>query len=141
VASVIHTETIADRAAGYGIPGVRVDGNDVLIVYEAAQQALARARNGDGPTLLELVTYRITGHSRRDPALYQPEEEKKRALENEPIGRFARYLLEQGVADQAALDAVGREADEQIEAAVEAAVNAADPEPEDALDDMFVEQP
>ena len=139
VASVINTETIADRAAGYGIPGVRVDGNDVLRVHEAAGQALARARAGGGPTLLELVTYRITGHSRRDPALYQPEEERKRALENEPIGRFARYLLEHEVVDQAALDAVGREADEEIEAAVVAAMAAADPAPEDALNDMFVE--
>ena len=95
----MKTKHISDRAAAYGIPGVTVDGNDVLAVHEAAREAVARARGGQGPTLLELVTYRITGHSRRDPCIYQPEEERKQALENEPIGRFAKYLLAKGVAD------------------------------------------
>ena len=94
VSAVMKTKTIAERSSAYGIPGVTVNGNDVLGVYEAAKEAVDRARSGQGPTLLELVTYRITGHSRRDPALYQPEAERKQALENEPIGRFAKFLLD-----------------------------------------------
>jgi len=135
-----NTATISERAGAYGIPGATIDGNDVLLVHETAGKAIEGARNGGGPTLLELVTYRITGHSRRDPALYQPEEEKKRALANEPIGRFAARLLERDVADQAALDRIGAEIDREIEAAVEKAMAAPDPKPEDALEDMFVEQ-
>jgi pyruvate dehydrogenase E1 component alpha subunit len=137
--SVMRAETIAERAACYGIPGHRVDGNDVLAVYAAAAQAVERARAGGGPTLLELMTYRITGHSRRDPCLYQPKEEREAALKNEPIGRFARHLLAEGATDQAALDGIGRELDAEIEAAVKAAMAAPAPRPEAALEDVFVE--
>lgn len=137
--SVTGTETIADRARGYGIPGARVDGNDVLAVYEAAGEAVARARTGGGPTLLELMTYRITGHSRRDPCHYQPEQEREEARRREPIGRFVAHLLEQGAADRPSLQAIDDEIDAAIEQAVEAAQKAPDPKPEDALADLFVE--
>jgi TPP-dependent pyruvate/acetoin dehydrogenase alpha subunit len=139
VSWVMKTKTIAERSAAYGIPGVTIDGNDVLGVYEAAKKAVDRARAGGGPTLLELMTYRITGHSRRDPALYQPEEEKKQAAANEPIGRFAKYLLGRNYAEQTHLDKIVEEADREIEAAVDAAKAAPQPEPEDALQDLFVE--
>lgn len=139
VRAAMRTETIAERSAAYGIPGVRVDGNDVLAVYEAARSAVGRARQGQGPTLLELMTYRLTGHSRRDPALYQPEEEKKAALAREPIGRFARLLLDQTIADEETLKRIDGEVDDEIEAAVRAAMAAPEPEPEDALADLFVE--
>ena len=140
VGSVFKTGTIAERGAAYGIPGVTVDGNDVLKVYETALEAVTRAKAGGGPTLIELMTYRITGHSRRDPCLYQPEEERKQALENEPIGRFANYLIDGGFADQEALSAIDDALDAEIEAAVEAAIAAPFPNPEDALEDLFVEQ-
>jgi TPP-dependent pyruvate/acetoin dehydrogenase alpha subunit len=139
VGSVMRTKTIADRACAYGIPGLRVDGNDVLKVYEAAEKACERARKGEGPTLLELVTYRITGHSRRDPALYQPDGEKKKALEDEPIGRFARQLTGMSNVKQEDLDKIDAELDDEIEKAVQAAMSAPDPKPEDALEDVFVE--
>ncbi|MHB9131645.1 MAG: thiamine pyrophosphate-dependent dehydrogenase E1 component subunit alpha [Armatimonadota bacterium] len=129
---------LADRACAYGIPGVTVDGNDVLAVYTAAQEAVERARSGGGPTLLEAETYRITGHSRRDPCLYQPEEERKQALENEPIRRFRAHLLENGTANQAAFDAIDAEVDAEIEAAVASAMAGPDPLPEDALVGVFV---
>ena len=135
--SVMKTATIAERAGVYGIPGQRLDGNDVLAVYEAAAAAIARARKGGGATLLELMTYRITGHSRRDPCLYQPQAERKQALENEPLKRFAAHLVGQEVCDQAALDRLDAEIEAQIEAAVEAAMTAPDPNPEDALEDLF----
>ncbi|HEY3417768.1 MAG TPA: thiamine pyrophosphate-dependent dehydrogenase E1 component subunit alpha, partial [Armatimonadota bacterium] len=134
-AKVAH---LADRACAYGIPGVTVDGNDVLAVYEAAGEAVARARSGEGPTLLEAVTYRITGHSRRDPCLYQPEDERKQAQEDEPIKRFAAQLLSAGTADQATLDALRVDVDAEIERAVQSAMAAPDPAPEDALDGVFV---
>jgi TPP-dependent pyruvate/acetoin dehydrogenase alpha subunit len=135
---VVKTANISDRAAAYGIPGITIDGNDVLGVYETAKEAVARARSGKGPTLLELLTYRITGHSRRDPCLYQPEEERKQALANEPIGRFAKHLLAKGIADQKALNAILEDVKAEIEAAVTKAMADPEPKPEDALEDMFV---
>jgi pyruvate dehydrogenase E1 component alpha subunit len=128
---------LSDRAAGYGIPGVTVDGNDVLGVYEVASEAVERARAGGGPTLVELLTYRITGHSRRDPCLYQPEEERRQAAEREPIGRFAARLTADGVATQEALEAIGADVDAEIEAAVRSAMAAPDPAPEDALEGLW----
>jgi pyruvate dehydrogenase E1 component alpha subunit len=138
VRMVMKVAHIADRAAAYGIPGLTVDGNDVLAVYEAATDAVARARDAKGPTLLELETYRITGHSRRDPCLYQPEEERKRALANEPIGRFAKQLLAKGLADQKSLDEVLQKVKAEIEVAVVKAMAAPEPAPEAALEDMWV---
>jgi TPP-dependent pyruvate/acetoin dehydrogenase alpha subunit len=129
---------VAERACAYRIPGVTVDGNDVLAVYEAAREAVQRARTGKGPTLLELLTYRITGHSRRDPGLYQPEEERKQAVANEPIGRFARWLVEDGSADQEALEEIRTGVKAEIESAVEKAIADPEPAPEDTLEDMFV---
>ena len=139
VGMVMRCEHIAQRAAAYKIPGVTVDGNDVLRVYEAAAEAVRRARSGKGPTLLELVTYRITGHSRRDPALYQPEEERKAAKENEPIGRFARHLVSQGMASDETLRKIDAEVDAEIESAVTSAMAAPRPRPEDVFEDVFVE--
>ena len=138
VSMVVKTRHISDRAAGYGIPGVTIDGNDLLTVIDTAKEAVDRARSGKGPTLLELETYRITGHSRRDPCLYQPEEERKKALENEPIGRFAKVLLAKGWATQKAIDAVHESVKEEVEAAVTKAMADPFPRPEDALEDMFV---
>ena len=133
-----NVKNLSDRASAYGIPGVTIDGNDVLKVYETAREALDLARNGDGPTLIEAVTYRITGHSRRDPCNYQPEDERKRALENEPISRFTEHLVSNGIADQTKLNAIREEIDVEIEYAVETAMAAPDPAPEDALEGLFV---
>jgi TPP-dependent pyruvate/acetoin dehydrogenase alpha subunit len=138
VSMVVKTPHISDRAAAYGMPGVTTDGNDLLAVMDAAQDAVDRARSGKGPTLLELVTYRITGHSRRDPCLYQPEEERKKALENEPIGRFAKVLLAQKWATQTEIDAALAVAQAEVESAVKKAMAAPEPRPEDALEDLFV---
>lgn len=137
--SMVMKVKISERAAAYNIPGVTVDGNDPLKVYEAAQEAVARAREGGGPTLLELLTYRITGHSRRDPALYQPEKEKKAAIGNEPIGKFARFLIAEKITDQDKLEQMKKEVDQEIEEAVQAAMAAPEPAPEDALEGVFVE--
>ena len=139
VGMVVRTEKISERASIYKIPGVTVDGNDALAVYEAAKEAVVRARDGEGPTLLELMTYRITGHSRRDPSLYQPKEEKKKAKENEPIVCFAKHLLSEGIAGQQELDEIDSQLEAEVEDAVKAAMAAPLPRPEDALKDVFVE--
>ncbi|NMB17044.1 MAG: thiamine pyrophosphate-dependent dehydrogenase E1 component subunit alpha, partial [Firmicutes bacterium] len=86
-------EGVVERAAGYGIPGVQVDGNDVLQVYEAAREAVARAREGKGPTLLECLTYRWTGHTVGDPGLYRSKEEVEAWKQKDPIPRFRDYLI------------------------------------------------
>jgi pyruvate dehydrogenase E1 component alpha subunit len=135
---MVRVKRLSDRAAAYGMPGVTIDGNDVLAVHETARQAVERARCGDGPTLIECMTYRITGHSRRDPCNYQPEEERKQALEKEPIRRFASHLQSKGVADQAKLDSIRQDVDAEIERAVKSALAAPDPAPQDALKDLFV---
>lgn len=135
---MVRLKKLSDRAAGYGLPGVTVDGNDVLAVYEAASEAVRRARAGEGPTLLECMTYRITGHSRRDPCNYQPTDEREQARQKEPIGRFASYLLTGGIVDQAGLDSLRAAVDAEIERAVESAMAAPEPLPEEALEGVFI---
>jgi len=117
---------------------VTVDGNDPVAVYEATKTAADRARSGSGPSLLELLTCRITGHSRRDPALYQPEEERKKALADEPIGRFGKWLLAGRHCQQADLDAIADSVKAEVQTALDRALAAPEPRPEDALEDMFV---
>lgn len=138
IADTVKLAKVSDRAAGYGIPGVTVDGNDVVAMYEAAREAVARARNGEGPTLLEAITYRITGHSRRDACNYQPKEQRREAKKREPIKRFAKYLTENGIAEPSDLDAIRDAVDEVIERAVESAQAAPDPAPEFALEGLWV---
>lgn len=137
VQQVMKVKNISDRACAYGIPGKTLDGNDPLAVYEATMEAVERAREGKGPTLLEFMTYRITGHSRRDPAAYQPEEERKTAKKNEPIKRFGEYLLEEKMADSKELDQVRKEIVAYIGEVIEKAMAAPYPEPEDTLEDVF----
>jgi pyruvate dehydrogenase E1 component alpha subunit len=103
VERVMKTATIAERAAAYGIRGERVDGNNVLAVHEAARRAVQECRAGAGPVLLELMTYRLCGHSRRDPCHYQPKEERTYWRERDPIDRFAAALIARGDIHQAEL--------------------------------------
>lgn len=128
-AKAFAIERIADRAAGYGMPGETVDGNDVLAVHRAAKQAVARARRGEGPTLIENVTYRWRGHSKSDANRYRTKEEIEAWKQKDPIARFERDLLESGALSQAEIDAVHAE----VRAAIEAAVAFADASPEPAL--------
>ena len=136
---MVRVKKLSDRAACYGIPGVTIDGNDVVEGLRNRPGSAERGpASGEGPTLLECMTYRITGHSRRDPCNYQPEDERKTALEQEPIARFRQHLLSNQLASEADLDAVGRDIDAEIEAAVKSAMAAPDPAPEDALNDLYV---
>ena len=137
VPQVMRAEHVADRVSAYGIRGQVVDGNDVLAVRAATEQAVAQARSGKGPAFLELKTYRLCGHSRRDPRNYQPDAEKQWWSEHEPIGRFRAVLLDAGKATTEQLDAADAEVDREIEAAVVTAQAAELPQPTDALQDVW----
>jgi TPP-dependent pyruvate/acetoin dehydrogenase alpha subunit len=134
---VMRNPRIADRAGAYGISGERVDGNDVLAVYEAAQRAVADCRRGQGPILLELLTYRRTGHSRRDACHYQPKEERDRWFARDPIDLLGRRLIETGIATEAELNQVRKEAERRFQAAVEQARMQPMPSPEDLTTDVL----
>src|SRR5438046_5311102 len=99
--------TLADKATGYGMPGVRVDGGDVLAVYEATREAVARARTGEGPTFIEAVTYRAAPHATADdPRAYIDSERVEEEKRNECVGRYAAYLRRAGVLTDAAADQI-----------------------------------
>jgi len=111
--------TLADKAIGYGIPGVRVDGGDVLAVYEATREAVARARAGDGPTFIEAVTYRAAPHATADdPSIYVDPERVEEERENECVGRYERYLLRTGVLTEEHVEATKQEALELMRAGI-----------------------
>jgi pyruvate dehydrogenase E1 component alpha subunit len=134
---VMKNTTVSDRAASYGFRGETVDGNDLVTVYEAAQRAVEECRTDQGPVLLELLTYRRTGHSRRDPCHYQPKEERADWSNKDPIVRFAQVLLADGDIDQTDLDAIRERIDREIEAAVEQAKTAPQPPLSDLLTDVY----
>jgi TPP-dependent pyruvate/acetoin dehydrogenase alpha subunit len=112
-------EDIAARAASFGIPGVIVDGQDVDVVHQAVEDALARARRGEGPTLLEMKTYRFAGHSRSDTAPYRPEGELDVWLQRDPIEIYAARLIENGDVTEAEIEALRQKATALIEETVE----------------------
>jgi pyruvate dehydrogenase E1 component alpha subunit len=130
-------ENISERATGYGIPGVTVDGNDVEAVHEVVTEAVARARTGEGPTLVEAVTYRWKGHSKSDKNLYRTKEEISEWRDRDPILRFEALVLERGVLDQGAVDAIRNQATQDIRAAARAANAAPDARPDDLLEAVF----
>ena len=128
---------IADRAAGYGIPGAVVDGNDVLGVRAVTTEAVARARAGDGPTLIEAKSYRVTPHSAATKTDLRPVEELDAWRARDPILRFSRHLAEEHGVDPARLEQIEEQARRDVEEAVEFALASPRPEPEAALDDVY----
>jgi pyruvate dehydrogenase E1 component alpha subunit len=134
---VMLQKDIAQRAVAYGIPGISVDGNDVLAVYEAAKDAVNRARSGEGPTLIECKTYRHKGHSRWDPATYRPKEEVEEWLEKDPVARLKKRLLEDRVLSDAKAAEMEREVARAVEDAVKFAMDSPYPAPEEALEDVY----
>jgi pyruvate dehydrogenase E1 component alpha subunit len=126
-----RAETLADKAVGYGMPGVRVDGGDVLAVYEATSEAVERARAGEGPTLIEAVTYRCAPHATADdPSSYIDAERVEAERGNECVGRFERYLRRIGVLTDEIAEAAGSEALEAMRAGIAAAEALPEPDPE-----------
>jgi pyruvate dehydrogenase E1 component alpha subunit len=128
---------VAARAAAYGIPSEIVDGNDVLAVYAAAGRAVARARAGDGPTLLECKTYRQCGHSRSDPRTYRSKEEEAAWAACDPIQQLAAHLQATGLVDEAALAQIEQAVMAIVDDAVAFAEASPSPAPTDALDDVY----
>lgn len=131
----MHVETVAERAAAYGFPGVRVDGNDVEAVHAAAAEAVARARSGNGPTLLETVTYRWKGHSKSDKNLYRTREEIEQWRADDPIAAFEHEALTAGGLGEAELEAVRTQARDEVRDAVRQAMQAPDADPQVLLSD------
>ena len=134
---VMRIENVSDRAAAYGIPGVVVDGNDVLAVYEATRDAVNRARAGKGPTLIECKTYRHKGHSRVDPAKYRPKEEVGEWLKKDPIARLKKHLLETNVLTEDEIKKTEAEVVNAIDNAVKFALDSPYPSPQEALEDVY----
>jgi pyruvate dehydrogenase E1 component alpha subunit len=126
-----RAETLADKAVGYGMPGVRVDGGDVLAVYEATSEAVARARAGEGPTLIEAVTYRCAPHATADdPSAYIDAERVEAERSNECLSRYERYLRRIGVLTDEIAEAARNEALEAMRAGIAAAEALPEPDPE-----------
>jgi 2-oxoisovalerate dehydrogenase E1 component alpha subunit len=131
---------VADRAAGYGFPGVVVDGNDVLACYAAMREAVDRARSGEGPTLIEAKTYRFFPHtSDDDDRTYRSREEVEQAKHQDPVHRLEHYLRDAGIADDARLDSLANEIKADIDRDVDRAWKAPDPEPDTLLRHLFAE--
>jgi len=128
---------VADRAAAYAMPGVIVDGNDLLAVVEAADEACARARRGEGPSLLECKTYRLRGHSKSDRNLYRTKEEIEAWRARDPIARLRDALVEAGRLDAVEAEAIEASAAAEIEAAVEFARTSPDPDPAQLERDVY----
>jgi pyruvate dehydrogenase E1 component alpha subunit len=117
-----HSETLAQKALAYGMPGIQVDGNDILGVYAAAKEAVDRARSGDGPTMIECVTYRMMMHTTADdPKRYRKDEEVEAWGKKDPITRFQKYLTSKKVLNGKKVKGLEEEIEEQINKAVEAA--------------------
>ncbi len=135
----MNVSDISDRAASYGIPGVSVDGNDVMAVYEAAAEAVKRARKGEGPSMIECKTWRHRGHFEGDPGIYKSAKEQEAWIKKDPIIKLEKKLLEYEYASEDELNAIKDTAKERIEAAVEFAKNSPDPEPEDVLRDVYAD--
>jgi TPP-dependent pyruvate/acetoin dehydrogenase alpha subunit len=130
-------EHIADRASSYGIPGVIVDGMDLRAVYRAAGEAIERARNGGGPTLLECKTYRFMGHSRFEKSTYRSKDELEQWKGRDPIVLFRAYLCKDLNVDEQELARIDEEILEEIEEAVKYAESSSDPGPEDYKDFIY----
>ena len=135
-------ETLADKAAGYGIPGVRVDGGDVLAVYEATREAVERGRAGDGPTLIEAVTYRCAPHATADdPSAYIDPERVEEERQRECVGRYEAYLRRLGLLSNEAAEAVRADAAQLMRDGIAAAEAEPPADPELLFSRAFADPP
>jgi pyruvate dehydrogenase E1 component alpha subunit len=138
--NVMNITNIADRAIAYGIPGIICDGNDVIAVYEAVGEAVARARKGEGPSLIECKTYRHQGHSEGDVGprqIYRTQDEIDEWKKKDPIARLRKQLIETGVLTNETADKIDQGILEEVEKAAKFAEESPFPEPEEALEDVY----
>jgi 2-oxoisovalerate dehydrogenase E1 component alpha subunit len=136
------SETIAEKAIAYGMPGVRVDGNDALAVYKATKEARDRALRGEGPTLIEAVTFRVSGHSSSDdPRRYRPDSYLEECAKQDPVARLRRYLESHGLWDDQREEALKTKCRDEVNDAVKEAERVPRPELESLFSDVFAEMP
>jgi pyruvate dehydrogenase E1 component alpha subunit len=133
-------EDVADRAVGYGMPSALVDGNDAGAVYLAAKEAVARARGGDGPTLIEAKTYRVRGHYEGDPEIYRTKEEVESWKQKCPIERWRKALLDRGIPAET-IEEIDNRIDQELNEAVAFAEESPLPDPTEASSDIFTPIP
>ena len=133
----MHVEHVADRAAAYGIPGVTVEGNDADAMYHACQEAVDRARSGNGPTLVESITYRWKGHSKSDKNLYRTKEEIEEWRAKDPIVQFENKVIERGVLNREEVDGIAAAVRDKIRVAIQEATQAPDSDPAELLSSVF----
>ena len=138
----LSVANVADRAAGYDMPGVHVDGMDVFAVYEAAGQAVARAKAGEGPSLLECRTYRFYGHTVFDnPLSYRSKEEEEHWRARDPLKLFRETVAPAGLVSSEELDQLDQEAEDLMEEAIKFADDSPMPDPVEIYDDVYVDYP
>lgn len=132
-------KSIVDRAIGYNIPGIKVDGKDVLAVYQAAEEAVQRARRGEGPTLIECITYRNYGHFEGDAQKYKTEQEKaEHKVEKDAIDHFRQYLLNEQLLAEKELVYLEESVEEAVNQAVKFSEESPYPDPSELLTDVYV---
>ncbi len=132
-------EQLYKKSCAYETPGSRVDGMNVLEVYDAVRQAINRAREGAGPSYIEAVTYRFRGHSISDPGTYRSEQERKMWKERDPIPNFSRWLIDQGYAGEAIIQGIVEEERALIAKAIEFAEKSPDPDLEELWTDVYAD--
>ena len=137
IEDMVNIADLSARAAGYGMPGIRVDGFDVIAVHAAAQAAVARARSGGGPTLLVTESYRIDGHYAGEPEVYRDRAEVAEYRARDPIDRLRRYLAEAGIATPTECAAIDSDIAAEIEDAIEFARSSPEPDPATAADYVY----
>jgi pyruvate dehydrogenase E1 component alpha subunit len=130
---------ISMRAVSYNIPGVTVDGNDVFAVYEAVNEAVSRARKGQGPTLIECKTYRHRGHFEGDPTTYRSTEEVEQWKKKDPIPRIEKYMVDNKVLRDDEIKALHDEIEKQVEEATKFALDSKDPDVASAVEDVYTD--
>jgi pyruvate dehydrogenase E1 component alpha subunit len=144
LAQQTRSQTLAQKALAYGLPGIQVDGNDILAVYAAAQEAVQRARSGDGPTLIECVTYRLMMHTTADdPKRYRTDDEVELWSRRDPLPRFEKYLSDKGLLSEEKRGQVESEILEEIQTAIDRAEKQMETmgDPVDMFDHTFAEMP
>ena len=137
VNKAVKIERLADRAKAYNIPGIVMDGNDVIAVYDTVSEAVEKVRNGEGPILIESLTYRWRGHSRSDARAYRTREEEAEWREKCPIRRFKERLISEGILTEEGFKELQKKVDDDLNNAVEFAKASPFPDPEDLLTDVY----
>lgn len=134
--NVTNTETLAVRAKAYDIPGETVDGNDPIAVYEAVKKAVEYAREGNGPSIVECMTYRMRGHYEGDPAAYRSKEVTEEWAKKDPIDNFKEYILSKGI-DEKEIISIDEKMEKEIEEAIKFALDSPLPDPSEVTTDVY----